>query len=47
METGLVKLNPQLMARLMDAGKMFTCKVVSVKPDPDWPRINVNIYMVD
>ena len=36
-----------VMARLMDAGKMFTCKVVSVKPDPDWPRINVNIYLVD
>lgn len=36
-----------VMARLMDAGKMFTCKVVSVKKDPSWPRINVSIYMVD
>ena len=37
-----------VMARLMDAGKMFTCKVVSInRKDPDWPRINVSIYMVD
>ena len=37
-----------VMARLMDAGKMFNCKVVSInRKDPDWPRINVSIYMVD
>ena len=36
-----------VMARLMDAGKMFTCKVVSVEEDERWPKINVSIYMVD
>ena len=37
-----------VIARLMDAGKTFTCKVVSVnRKDTDWPRINVSIYMVD
>lgn len=36
-----------VMARLMDAGKMFTCKVVSVGEDERWPKINVSIYMVD
>lgn len=36
-----------VIARLMDAGKMFTCKVVSVKEDERWPKINVSIYMVD
>ena len=36
-----------VMARLMDAGKMFTCKVVSVKKNSSWPRINVSIYMID
>ena len=37
-----------VMARLMDAGKMFNCKVVYIKrKDPSWPRINVSIYMVD
>lgn len=36
-----------VIARLMDAGKMFTCKVVQVTPDAQWPKINVNIYMVD
>ena len=34
--------------RLMDAGKMFNCKVVSIdRRDPSWPRINVSIYMLD
>ncbi|MCR4863908.1 MAG: hypothetical protein K5850_01910 [Bacteroidales bacterium] len=81
MESGLIKLNPQLMsilhnnnggqniipfnynhtqlgwvpmkdnlviARLMDAGKLFNCKVVSItKTGPSSPRINVSIYMVD
>ena len=37
-----------VIARLMDAGKMFNCKVVKVnRKDPSWPRINVSIYMVD
>ena len=37
-----------VIARLMDAGKLFNCKVVSVnRKDPSWPRINVSIYMVD
>ena len=37
-----------VMARLMDAGKMFNCKVVSIdRHDPSWPRINVSIYMLD
>ena len=34
-------------ARLMDAGKMFTCKVVRIEPNEGWPKINVSIYMVD
>ena len=36
-----------VIARLMDAGKMFTCKVVRVEPNERWPKINVSIYMVD
>lgn len=37
-----------VIARLMDAGKMFTCKVMTInRQDPSWPRINVSIYMVD
>ena len=37
-----------VIARLMDAGKLFNCKVVSVsKNSPSSPRINVSIYMVD
>ncbi len=36
-----------VIARLMDAGKLFTCKVVDVQEDKKWPKINVNIYMVD
>lgn len=32
-----------VIARLMDAGKLFNCKVVSVnRQDPSWPRINVS-----
>ena len=41
------KHNP-ILARLMDAGKMFTCKVMTInRQDPSWPRINVSIYMID
>ena len=36
-----------VIARLMDAGKLFNCKVVSVHPSGKWPKINVSIYMVD
>ena len=37
-----------VIARLMDAGKLFNCKVVSInRQDPSWPRINISIYMVD
>ena len=36
-----------VIARLMDAGKMFTCKIITVKEDERWPKINVSIYMVD
>ncbi|MBP5334909.1 MAG: HIRAN domain-containing protein [Bacteroidales bacterium] len=37
-----------VIARLMDAGKLFNCKVVSInRQDPSRPRINVSIYMVD
>ena len=37
-----------VIARLMDSGILFNCKVVSVsKTDPSSPRINVSIYMVD
>lgn len=36
-----------VIARLMDAGKMFNCKIVSVEEDERWPKINVSIYMVD
>lgn len=36
-----------VIARLMDAGKLFNCKVVSVQPGGKWPKINVSIYMVD
>ena len=36
-----------VIARLMDAGKIFNCKVVSIEEDDRWPKINVNIYMLD
>ena len=37
-----------VIARLMDSGKMFTCKIVEKDiSNPDWPRIDVNIYMID
>lgn len=36
-----------VISRLMDAGKLFTCKVVSVKFKEKWPKIDVNIYMID
>lgn len=36
-----------VIARLMDAGKMFTCKIVRIQPHEKWPKINVSIYMVD
>ena len=36
-----------VIARLMDAGKLFNCKVVRVEPHEKWPKINVSIYMID
>ena len=36
-----------VIARLMDAGKAFTCKVVKVTNLGTWWRINVSIYMID
>ena len=36
-----------VIARLMDAGKAFTCKVVWVKCLGSWYKINVSIYMID
>lgn len=36
-----------VIARLMDAGKAFTCKVVKVSNLGTWHRINVSIYMID
>ena len=36
-----------VIARLMDAGKAFTCKVVKVQCLGSWWRINVSIYMID
>ena len=36
-----------VIARLMDAGKLFSCKVVRVEPHEKWPKINVSIYMID
>ena len=36
-----------VVARLMDAGKAFTCKVVKVTSLGSWWKINVNIYMID
>ena len=48
-QLGWVPMKDNLViARLMDAGKLFNCKVVSVsKTGPSNPRINVSIYMVD
>ena len=34
-------------ARLMDAGKLFFCRVVSKEWRKDWLRIKANIYMLD
>ncbi len=36
-----------VIARLMDAGKAFTCKVVKVSDTGSWWKINVSIYMID
>ena len=36
-----------VIARLMDAGKAFTCKVVKVSNIGSWWKINVSIYMID
>ena len=36
-----------VIARLMDAGKAFTCKVVKVTCLGSWWKINVSIYMID
>ena len=48
-QIGWVPMKDNLViARLMDAGKLFNCKVVSVNHNnPSNPRINVSIYMVD
>ncbi len=48
-QLGWVPMKDNLViARLMDAGKLFNCKVVSVNHNnPSSPRINVSIYMVD
>ena len=48
-QLGWVPMKDNLViARLMDAGKLFNCKVVSVsKNSPSSPRINVSIYMID
>ena len=48
-QIGWVPMKDNLViARLMDAGKLFNCEVVSVsKTGPSNPRINVSIYMVD
>lgn len=34
-------------SRLMDAGKLFFCRVVSKKWKNNWLKINANIYMVE
>ncbi len=34
-------------SRLMDAGKLFFCRVVSKKRKNNWLKINANIYMVE
>jgi len=36
-----------VIARLMDAGKLFTCKVVKIKNQGGHVGINVSIFMVD
>ncbi|MCE1198930.1 MAG: HIRAN domain-containing protein [Marinilabiliales bacterium] len=37
----------QVCSRLMDAGKLFFCRVVSKKWKGQWLKIDANIYMVD
>lgn len=37
----------QIIAHLMDIGKRFICKIDSIVHDDDWPKIEVNIYIVD
>ena len=45
---GWVPMDDNLViAHLMDAGKAFNCKVVSVKRLGSWVKINVSIYMID
>jgi hypothetical protein len=34
-------------SRLMDAGKLFFCRVVSTSRKNKWLKINANIYMVE
>jgi hypothetical protein len=34
-------------SRLMDAGKLFFCRVVSKNWKNKWLKINANIYMVE
>ena len=39
--------NNLVVARLMDAGKLLTCKIDSIEPDDKWPEIEVSLYLVD
>lgn len=36
-----------VVSRLMDAGKAFFCRVVSVKDVNTWVKINAKVYMVE
>ena len=37
----------EVCSRLMDAGKMFFCRVISKEWKKEWLRIKANIYMVE
>ena len=37
----------EVCSRLMDAGKMFFCRVISKEWKNEWLRIKANIYMVE
>lgn len=36
-----------IIARLMDAGKGFFCRIVKVRDIKDWVKINAKIYMAE
>lgn len=38
-----------IIARLMDGGKLFSCKIAKIKEnkDPKWPSIKMKIFMID